>query len=161
MTSLDKFRAQKIALEKRESVAKEEALRIVKENLFRERMEMLATLVGLIEEGGLSIVSLSSKLNISRSTIYRWVEEYREYRSAGESWMEELESVTEEPEAELWSDPKPVPGGGWQLTHRDGDTWIFDKSAPEAWNKRTNKVYYSLEDWPEGSLEKFDKLESA
>ena len=124
-----------------------------------------------------SLNHISRETGISRTTLYRWLEQLQHERilaeaasrgivieSAGQNGpaaglsLDSLRglSVSLEPEEVSpkgmgWSDGKRLASGEVGATDRAGNIWIFNPDTGEAWNKTENATVSGVGNWPAGA----------
>lgn len=150
MSSIARFAEMQRSLAEREVEYRKEALRQARERARNDRISMYRELNDLIRVAGVPISKICREAELSRTTIYRWLEEYDEM-----TIVPEVAPVA----TTGWTDVKLMPTGEVRATDSAGDLWLLEPNG-EAWNK-TNNVTVDFANWPDGARDALDSVTQA
>ena len=144
MSSILRFKQLQSHLVEREAQYKREALIQARERAQGDRVAMLTELNDLVRNSGNSIALICRETGLSRSTVYRWLEDY-----------DRLSTYVEGESAPGWTNVRLMPTGEVVATDRAGDQWVLEGGG-EARNKTQNVKKDSPADWPDGAKDAYD-----
>ena len=149
MTSAQELANDIGGLRRLEARYKEEALQRAKDRAAASRVEVYRKIKEAID-GGVKISAICREADVSRSTVYRWLDE-----------IKEVDSVHEVDESDAWQVLHVAKvSGDVKAMDPSGNTWILNAESGEAWNQTANETVEPLEAWAPGARAAVDSVPS-